>query len=164
MYSYGSKSQSVKETLCEELALVADDVIQVYNISLIEGHRTKEKQDHYFETGASKLKFPNSKHNTYPSDALDAWPYVEVLAGVPVHTALSGHPDQIAELSKKTGYTKERIWQLILQEYATMKGVFMAMAYKRGIKLRFGDDWDGDHDRLDQSFIDLPHMEVVRNG
>lgn len=162
MFSFGRKSLEVRETLCDELKLVVDFAIRVYNISLIEGHRDQETQDRYFSNGVSKLRWPNSKHNSYPSDAVDIWPYVTNLAGVRVSTAFSGHPDQIKSLAKATGQTEKRIWELTLQEYATMKGVLMAAGKVHGVELRFGDDWDGDHDRLDQSFVDLPHVEVVR--
>ena len=162
MFSFGRRSKEVRDTLCGELKAVVDFAIQVYDISLIEGHRDQETQDRYFATGVSKVRWPNGKHNTYPSDAVDIWPYVTNLAGIRVSTALSGHPDQIKALAKATGKSEKRIWELTLQEYATMKGVLMAAAKMHGIELRFGDDWDRDHDRLDQSFIDLPHVEVVR--
>lgn len=162
MFRFGSKSQKVRDTLCEELQAVVDFAIKVYNISLIEGHRDQETQDRYFAQGVSKVQWPNGKHNTFPSDAVDIWPYVTNLAGIRVSTALSGHPDQIKYLAKATGKSEKRIWELILQEYATMKGVLMAAGEVHGVKLRFGDDWDMDGDRLDQTFNDLPHVEVVR--
>jgi|CEGF01.1.fsa_nt_gi peptidoglycan L-alanyl-D-glutamate endopeptidase CwlK len=162
MFSFGRKSSEVRETLCDELKLIVDSAIQVYNFSMIEGHRDQETQDRYFAKGVTKVKWPNGKHNTYPSDAVDLWPYVTNLAGIRVSSALSGHPDQIKALAKATGKTEKRIWELVLQEYATMKGVLMAFGKVHGVELRFGDDWDRDHDRLDQSFIDLPHVEVVR--
>ena len=162
MFSFGRKSLEVRETLCDELKAVVDFAIQIYDISLIEGHRDQATQDRYFAQGVSKLKWPNGKHNTYPSDAVDIWPYVTNLAGVRVSTALSGHPDQIKALARATGKSEKRIWELILQEYATMKGVLMAAAKVHGVTLRFGDDWNMNRDRLDERFIDLPHVEVVR--
>lgn len=46
-------------------------------------------------------------------------------------------------------------------------GVMVAIAdrlYKEGEiqhKLRWGGDWDGDHDFKDSKFIDLPHFELI---
>ena len=162
MFRFGRKSQAVRSTLCPELQELVDFVIQVYDVSLIEGHRTQATQDRYFNTGASKVKWPNSKHNHTPSLAVDAWPYIRTLAGKRVNTALNGHPDQIKKLAKVTGFSEQRIWELTLQEFATMKGIMLAGAKTLGITLRFCDDWDGDGDRLDQTFNDLPHVEILR--
>ena len=38
------------------------------------GHRTKEEQELAFKSGNSKVKFPNSKHNSLPSSAVDLAP------------------------------------------------------------------------------------------
>lgn len=40
-------------------------------------------------------------------------------------------------------------------------GLMFAAAEEVGVKLRWGGDWDGDKDFKDQSFIDLPHFELV---
>jgi hypothetical protein len=48
---------------------------QEMDFAIIEGHRGKEAQNAAFERGASKVQFPNSKHNTYPSQAYDRVPY-----------------------------------------------------------------------------------------
>ena len=34
------------------------------------------------------------------------------------------------------------------------------VAHGLGIRVRWGGDWDGDHDLDDQRFIDLPHFEI----
>lgn len=38
------------------------------------------------------------------------------------------------------------------------------VAAARGIEIRTGADWDGDHSITDQSFHDLPHFELVLHG
>jgi len=38
------------------------------------GHRNQPEQDAAFARGASKLKYPNSKHNSVPSKAVDIAP------------------------------------------------------------------------------------------
>ena len=40
-------------------------------------------------------------------------------------------------------------------------GFVVGVAKKMGIKVRYGGDWDSDFDLNDQSFIDLPHFELV---
>jgi len=41
-------------------------------------------------------------------------------------------------------------------------GFVIGMASSMGYKLRWGGDWDRDHELNDQTFMDLVHYEVVR--
>ena len=75
MPSFGTKSQERLETCDPQIQLVLQEAIKHYDFSVLEGHRTEEKQQEYFESGASKVKFPNSKHNVYPAMAVDVVPY-----------------------------------------------------------------------------------------
>jgi peptidoglycan LD-endopeptidase CwlK len=45
-----------------------------WNVLILEGHRSQSAQDQAFALGRSKLKWPHSKHNTTPSQAVDAAP------------------------------------------------------------------------------------------
>jgi peptidoglycan L-alanyl-D-glutamate endopeptidase CwlK len=47
----------------------------VRDITIICGFRGQKEQNEAFERGASKLQWPNSKHNQLPSRAVDAAPY-----------------------------------------------------------------------------------------
>ena len=40
-------------------------------------------------------------------------------------------------------------------------GFVKGVATMRGIKIRCGADWDGDNSFIDQSFNDLPHIELI---
>jgi len=42
---------------------------------VISGRRGKEEQDYLFDTGRSKLQYPDSEHNEEPSKAIDVIPY-----------------------------------------------------------------------------------------
>ena len=46
------------------------------DFSVICGHRTEAEQNDAHARGASKLKWPKSRHNSYPSMACDVAPYV----------------------------------------------------------------------------------------
>jgi peptidoglycan L-alanyl-D-glutamate endopeptidase CwlK len=46
-----------------------------FDLFLVCGHRSKEEQDLVFNRGFSKVKWPNSKHNSLPSEAMDTCPY-----------------------------------------------------------------------------------------
>jgi peptidoglycan L-alanyl-D-glutamate endopeptidase CwlK len=47
----------------------------VRDVTVLCGHRGKAEQDKAFADGASKLRWPNSKHNQTPSLAVDLAPY-----------------------------------------------------------------------------------------
>jgi len=42
-----------------------------------------------------------------------------------------------------------------------LAGVIKAAAAELGVKVRFGCDWDGDGQTLDQTFHDLGHVELI---
>ena len=50
-------------------------VIKHVDCSVLEGHRGEERQNALFEEGKSKLKFPEGRHNSLPSNAVDVTPY-----------------------------------------------------------------------------------------
>ena len=52
-----------------------EKVILTFDCKILEGHRGEDVQNKYYREGKSKLKWPNSKHNPYPSLAVDAAPY-----------------------------------------------------------------------------------------
>ena len=58
-----------------DLQRVFLEVIKTFDFTVIEGYRTKEDQDANFYKGVSRVKWPNSKHNTLPSKAIDVWPW-----------------------------------------------------------------------------------------
>jgi peptidoglycan L-alanyl-D-glutamate endopeptidase CwlK len=46
-----------------------------WDFTVLCGHRGEKDQEAAFASGASKLHWPKSKHNTYPSRAVDLTPY-----------------------------------------------------------------------------------------
>jgi peptidoglycan LD-endopeptidase CwlK len=76
MPKFSKTSLERLNTCCPELIAICHEVIQVYDFSVLEGYRNEERQNYYFQTGASKLRFPKSKHNGSPSMAVDlaSWP------------------------------------------------------------------------------------------
>ena len=57
------------------LQQIANAAIVKYDFTVLCGHRGEEDQNDAFERGTSKLKFPNSKHNKWPSRAMDLAPF-----------------------------------------------------------------------------------------
>mgnify|MGYP003108562111 FL=1 len=75
MPRFSRKSLSKLETCDERLQKIFKKVVKGFDCTIIEGHRGKEKQNEAFRKGNSKLKFPNGKHNSLPSIAVDVIPY-----------------------------------------------------------------------------------------
>lgn len=90
-------------------------------------------QDDAFASGASKLQWPHGKHNKLPSLAVDFQPY---------------------PLPERT----EKLWASL----AHIAGRAIELGKDRGLKVRWGGDWNGDGDLTDQKFDDLYHLEISR--
>lgn len=100
---------------------------------VIEGHRGKLKQDEYYDAGKSKLPWPKGEHNKIPSDACDVAPIVNGRLSWDKHHCIF------------------------------FAGQVLMLARLRGIKIRWGGDWDMDGECItDQQFQDLVHFEVRR--
>ena len=72
---FGRTSKKNLETADIRLQRIFNEVIKYFDCSIICGHRDKESQNKVFGEGKSKLQWPHSKHNSYPSKAVDAVPY-----------------------------------------------------------------------------------------
>lgn len=112
--------------------------LQICELHVIVGHRGQADQDAAYASGASKLKWPNGKHNSLPSLAVD-------LA-----------PDVIPDNGKA-----DIDWKYVAHFYY-LAGVMLAVAYDMGVKLRWGGDWDSDGNLKENTFQDLGHFEVVQ--
>lgn len=160
MPTFGHSSKMRLKTLCTELVIVSNDAIEIIDFSVIETLRDQLQQDHYFDNGLSSLKWPDSKHNVCGlrvlPEAMDLWPYV------PPFGALSGHPDQVARIATQSERSTQEVREFIYKCFARMFGVVEACASRYDFKLRWGGDWDGDGNLLDQDFNDLPHIELIR--
>jgi len=75
VYKFGSRSKKHLVTLDDRLQKVLNEVIKYVDCSIIEGHRSAERQDKLFEEGRTKVKYPNGRHNANPSRAVDVVPY-----------------------------------------------------------------------------------------
>jgi len=75
VYKFGSRSKKHLVTLDDRLQKVLNKVIKYVDCSIIEGHRSAERQDKLFEEGRTKVKYPNGRHNANPSRAVDVVPY-----------------------------------------------------------------------------------------
>jgi hypothetical protein len=75
MPKFGKTSKKRLATCDQRLQDVFNEVVKTYDCSILCGTRSKEDQDKAYYDGRSKLKYPQSKHNTNPSIAVDVAPY-----------------------------------------------------------------------------------------
>ena len=132
MNKWGPRSLEVRETLDPRLKLIVDELLLWVDVSLIYGYRGQELQNSLFAKGKSKLQYPASKHNHWPSLAVDLQPYP--------------YPDNENDLRAALGY---------------IAGLAMMIAAKHGVTLRWGGDWNRNGSVTDNGFDDLYHLEIV---
>lgn len=124
-----------------DLQLIFNEVIKSIDCSVFCGYRCEAEQQKAFINELSQVEFPNSKHNTFPSMAIDAGPY-------------------FAEL-------KNTDWE-DAKAFAVFAGYVMRVTeelFQKGLithRIRWGGDWDGDGRTSDQTFNDLPHFELIK--
>ena len=75
MPEYSIRSKEKKDTCNVKLQRIADKLIEFYDNTFVYGYRGYEIQEKLFKEGKSKLHFPDSAHNKYPSKAMDLQPY-----------------------------------------------------------------------------------------
>jgi peptidoglycan L-alanyl-D-glutamate endopeptidase CwlK len=125
-------------TCDDRLQEILYEAIKYVDFCVLEGHRTQGAQDEAFRKGASKLKWPNGKHNSFPSKAVDIAPY----------------------------YPEVKLRWHDVVAFGRLMGFIDCIAKQRGVKLRFGLDWDGDWKTVaskdeNEYFLDAPHVEII---
>ena len=123
-----SNASMQKLTSCDErLVCVFVEVVNKFDCTVLEGHRSLERQLYLYNKGASKVKV--GRHNTNPSQAVDVAPY-----------PINWHD---------------------YERFYFFGGYVLGIAEGLGVELRWGGDWDGDKEVVDQTFNDLVHFEIV---
>lgn len=131
MPKFGERSERNLETCHTDIQIVLREVIKDIDFSVICGHRGPKEQNEAYKAGNSKLQYPDSKHNGFPSEAVDIVPY----------------PLDYNDLGS----------------FYLLAGYILRVAHEKGIKMRFGGDWDKDWKTTDQKFNDLGHFELGEN-
>jgi len=72
---FSEVAEPLKETCDERLQDLFHEVVKHWDCTVLEGHRDEKAQNEAFEKGRSKVKWPNGKHNSLPSCAVDVAPY-----------------------------------------------------------------------------------------
>ncbi len=136
MPSFGTTSRQNLKTCDQRLQAVVRESVKHMDFAVICGHRPKQQQNKLFALEKTQLKYPNSKHNRYPSLAIDLAPYYQDSPHIRWHD---------------------------YKGFIYLAGLIKGVATSMDINIRWGGDWDRDNDLLDQTFNDLPHFEIVNN-
>mgnify|MGYP001386955310 FL=1 len=75
MARFSKKSKKNLSTCHEDLQKVFNEVIKYVDCSVLEGHRSEERQEQLFSEGKTKVHYPKGRHNSKPSRAVDVVPY-----------------------------------------------------------------------------------------
>ena len=75
MPQFGERSRRSLETADPKLQRLFMEVIKHYDCTVLEGHRGQVAQEEAVQKGLSKTHWPDSKHNKFPSLAVDVAPY-----------------------------------------------------------------------------------------
>ncbi len=133
MFKYGTASMQKLEECDDRLQQVFRRVAEYWNTTILEGHRSVERQQALFNSTPQRSKLDGinkkSNHNYFPSKAIDAAPY----------------PIQ---------------WRDV-ERFKAFAGSVVFIGQHMGYKIRWGGDWDRDYDQHDQDFNDLVHFEVL---
>ncbi len=137
MPKFSEASIEKLKTCHVDLMTIFVAVIQKFDCSIIYGYRGKEDQDKAFKTGKSKLQFPDSKHNSMPSMAVDAAPFPIDWSNTTRFFWFAGYVMGVAD-------------QLYLEG-------------KISHKVRYGGDWNVNYNIDDEKGLrDLVHFELVK--
>jgi len=74
-YKFGKSSKRRLATLHPHWQLILNVVIQYYDFTIVCGHREKGAQNKAYKNNKSTKKWPNSRHNSLPSEAVDLAPW-----------------------------------------------------------------------------------------
>jgi peptidoglycan LD-endopeptidase CwlK len=141
MPSFSQISKDRLATCDPRLQDILNEAIEYVDFMVLVGHRGKEEQNEAVLTGKSQKLWPTGNHNSFPSKAVDI---------APLSTQLN---DKLS-------------WKDIVA-FGRLMGYIDCIAKRRGVKLRFGLDWDGDFRTVgndpDERLLDAPHVELL-NG
>lgn len=127
-----------------------NEVIRGYNCTILCGRRDKQEQEKAYIDKRSKVRYPNSTHNRFPSRGIDVCPYP-----IPKNWGRISW-ELIPEQHRKT--IQKEIKEL--HKFYHFNGYVKGVADCNDIPIRQGHDWDNDNEFNDQDFDDLVHTEI----
>ena len=118
MYKFSQRSINNLKDVDTRLIMLCKAVLEEFDFTVIEGHRSLEKQMEYFKKGTSRIDgvTKKGKHNHLPSLAVDCIPYKKG------HNTFDGSKESDIMFNK-------------------MAEVFKRKAKELNIKIVWGGDW-----------------------
>jgi peptidoglycan L-alanyl-D-glutamate endopeptidase CwlK len=135
MPRFSARSNRNLKSVHPDLQTLFRITVEDYDCSVICGHRDQVAQDQAYHAGLSQVQWPDGMHNKVPSLAADVVPFPLDWNDKMGFYHFAGYVRGIAQCLFDSGKMKYR--------------------------LRSGADWDSDHDLHDQTFMDLPHFELI---
>ena len=128
------KSKNRLATCCPVLQDVFNEVDRrgLFNLKVLEGHRTSGRQAELYEAGKSQIRV-GGKHTETPSRAIDIIPLQ--------HDGTIDWKDR--------------------ELFTLFAGYVLGVADSMGATLRWGGDWNSNKNLKDNSFDDLVHFEEM---
>jgi len=99
---------------------VVRNVIEVIDFKVIWGHRNKEQQNQAYNSGFSTKPWPESKHNSFPSMAIDLAPWPIDWNNINRFALLGGYVMAIAAengISFRAGFDWDGDWDITDQTF-----------------------------------------------
>lgn len=135
-YAWGQSSRTFLSQCATDLQVLWNRVIArddlPFDLKVTCGHRNEADQNKVYAAGKSRLKFPSSKHNKFPSLAVDVSPFI------------GGAISWDWELYNKLAPIVKDEWEKMTKEAAAMGRTLP--------KLVWGGDW--------AKFKDGPHWQL----
>lgn len=144
---WGNRSKERLKEAHPELYLVADRALLIaqsvgLDLTIGEVHREEAAQEAKFNLNLTEVHYPDSYHNSWPSEAIHILPY-------PTSWPIEGGPNFSKDLARF--YVVGTI-VLLATEQLIEEGLIKCWT-------RWGGDWDSDSVWTDQTFDDLGHFE-----
>lgn len=133
-FKFGRRSKRILKELHPDLQFLLKEAIKVYDFTILEGWRSKERQQFLVESGKSKLRWPRSKHNTKNNKP-----------GRVIAVDIAPYPIDWADRDR----------------FILLYGIIEGIASYNNIKIRWGGAWKGLSHMGSNDFNDLPHIELV---
>lgn len=131
---FGQNSLRKLATCHPELQVLFNEVIKYWDCAILEGHRNEADQEIAFRAGNTKLHFPQGKHNSTPSMAVDVVPVPLDWKDIQRFTLFAGYVLGTAEQLRAAG--------------------------KMTYPVRWGGSWANDKLLTKNQFNDFPHFEL----
>lgn len=75
MGTFSPQSQAKLSTCHEDLQTIFNEVVKTFDCSILVGFRNQAEQEEAFQAGKTQDHWPDSKHNSEPSMAVDVSPF-----------------------------------------------------------------------------------------